>query len=190
MPRQGTFLYAADFHGAKIDVFDSQFAATRLSGSFVDSSLPAGYAPFDIQELGGVLVVAYAKQDADAKDEVDGAGLGYIDVYDTTGHLVRRLVSQGRLDAPWGLALAPRNFGRFGRDLLVGNFGDGKINVYNPTSGRFEGQLTNVDGNPIQIDRLWALRFGNGTFGTPRDLVFTAGIADESHGLLGTITAR
>lgn len=190
VPRRGTFLYAADFHGAKIDVFDSQFAPVHLSGSFVDRTLPAGYAPFNIQELRGFLVVAYAKQDADAEDEVAGAGLGFIDVYDTTGHLVRRLVSQDALDAPWGLALAPRHFGRFGGDLLVGNFGDGKINAYDPRSGRFEGQLTNEDGNPIQIDGLWALRFGNGTFGTPRDLLFTAGIADEDHGLLGEISAR
>lgn len=187
---QGTFLYAADFHGAKIDVFDSKFAPVHLSGSFADRSLPAGYAPFNVQELNGSLVVSYAKQDAAAHDEVDGAGLGFVDVYDTSGHLMKRLVSQGRLDAPWGLAIAPHRFGRFGGDLLVGNFGNGRIDAYNPQTGHFEGQLTNADGNPIQIDGLWALRFGNGTFGTPRSLVFTAGIAHEAHGLLGEIVTR
>jgi len=188
--RHGTFLYAADFHGAKVDVFDSQFAPVHIPGAFVDRSLPAGFAPFNIQQLGRFLVVSYAKQDADAEDEVAGAGLGFVDVFDTSGHLVKRLVSQGRLDAPWGLALAPRHFGGFGGDLLVGNFGDGMINAYDPRTGAFEGQLTNADGNPIQIDGLWALRFGNGTFGTARDLLFTAGIADEEHGLLGAIVAR
>lgn len=190
VPRKGTFLYAADFHGAKIDVFDSHFAPVLQTGAFVDRSLPAGFAPFNIQELGGFLVVSYAKQDAEGHDEVDGPGLGYVDVYDTSGHMVKRLVSQGALDAPWGLAIAPSRFGRFGGDLLVGNFGDGKIHAYDPRTGSFKGQLTNEDGNPIQIDGLWALRFGNGTFGTPRSLTFTAGIAGESHGLLGEIVAH
>lgn len=188
--RHGTLLYAADFHGAKIDVFDDAFRPVTLPGAFVDRGLPAGFAPFNVQELGGRLYVAYAKQDADAEDEVAGAGLGFVDVYSTRGKLLERLVSQGRLNAPWGLALAPRHFGGFGRDLLVGNFGDGKINAYDPRNGRFEGQLANEDGNPIQIDGLWALRFGNGTFGTPNGLLFTAGIADEEHGLLGEIVAR
>lgn len=187
---QGTFLYAADFHGAKIDVFDSSFAPAHLSGGFVDPSLPAGFAPFNVQQLNGSIFVTYAKQDAAKRDEVDGAGLGFVDVYTTSGHLVKRLVSQGRLDAPWGLVRAPSRFGRFGGDLLVGNFGNGMINAYNPSTGRFAGQLTNTDGAPIQIDGLWALRFGNGTFGTPRSLVFSAGIGDEGHGLLGEIVAH
>lgn len=189
--KHGTLLYAADFHGAKIDVFDDRFAPVRLPpGAFTDNGLPSGYGPFNVQELGGRLYVAYAKQDADAEDEVAGAGLGFVDVYDKRGHLLKRLVSQGKLNAPWGLALAPRHFGGFGRDLLVGNFGDGKINAYGARSGRFHGQLVNEDGNAIQIDGLWALRFGNGTFGTPDGLLFTAGIADEDHGLLGEIVAR
>jgi uncharacterized protein (TIGR03118 family) len=188
--KHGTLLYAADFHGAKIDVFNDHFARLTLPGAFVDRGLPAGYGPFNIQELGGRLYVAYAKQDADAVDEVAGAGLGFVDVYNTRGHLLKRLVSQGQLNAPWGLVLAPRHFGGFGGDLLVGNFGDGAINAYNPRSGHFEGRLVNEDGNPIQIDGLWALRFGNGTFGTPNGLLFTAGIADEEHGLLGEIVAR
>jgi len=188
--KHGTLLYAADFHGAKIDVFDSAFGPVTLPGAFVDSGLPAGYGPFNVQELGGRLYVAYEKQDADAEDEIAGAGLGFVDVYNTKGRLLKRLVSQGNLNAPWGLVLAPRHFGGFGGDLLVGNFGDGTINAYDPRSGAFQGQLVNTDGNPIQIDGLWALRFGNGTFGSPRDLVFSAGIGDEGHGLLGEIVAR
>lgn len=186
----GTLLYAADFHGAKIDVFDSAFRPVTLPGAFVDRGLPAGFAPFNVQELSGRLYVTYAKQDADAEDDVAGPGLGFVDVYNTKGRLLKRLVSQGNLNAPWGLVIAPKRFGGFGRELLVGNFGDGKINVYDPRSGRFQGQLVNQDGNPIQIDGLWALRFGNGTFGTPNGLLFSAGIADEEHGLLGEIVAH
>ncbi len=186
----GTLLYAADFHGAKIDVWDDRFMPVNLPGAFVDRGLPAGFAPFNVQELGGRLYVTYAKQDADAEDDVPGAGLGFVDVYNTKGRLLKRLVSQGNLNAPWGLALAPKHFGGFGGELLVGNFGDGKINAYDPHSGHFEGQLVNRDGNPIQIDGLWALRFGNGTFGTPDGLLFSAGIGDEGHGLLGEIVAR
>ena len=133
--------------------------------------------------------MSYAKQDADAKDDVAGAGFGFVDVYDPAGHLLKHLIAQGNLNAPWGLVIAPRRFGAFSGDLLVGNFGDGMINAYDPSTGAFRGQLLNEDGNPIQIDGLWGLRFGNGTFGTPRTLIFSAGIADESHGLLGEITA-
>ncbi len=187
---QGARLYAADFHNAKVDVFDEQFAPVKLPGAFSDSALPAGYAPFNIQELGGRLYVTFAKQDDQARDEVHGPGLGFVDVFDTNGHLLQRLVSQGQLNAPWGLALAPRNFGAFGGDLLVGNFGDGAINAYNAKTGTFDGQLSDRDGNPIRIDGLWALRFGNGVTGTPQTLLFTAGIADEGHGLLGEIVAH
>jgi uncharacterized protein (TIGR03118 family) len=183
------FLYAANFHAGTIDVFDGAFAPTTLSGHFTDPNLPAGFAPFNIQEIDGKLYVAYAKQDPDAEDEVAGPGLGYVDVYDTSGHLLRRFASQGPLNAPWGLALAPRQFGAFGGDLLVGNFGDGVIHAFDPRSGRFEGALKNEDGNVIAIDGLWALRFGNGTIGTPRTLLFTAGIGDEGHGLFGSIEA-
>jgi uncharacterized protein (TIGR03118 family) len=183
-------LYAADFHGAKIDVFDQSFAPVTAPGGFVDPNLPAGFAPFNVQELAGKIVVAYAKQDADAEDEVAGPGLGYVDVFDTGGHLLRRLISQGQLNAPWGLALAPSHFGAFSGDLLVGNFGDGAINAYDPRTGQFEGQLKNKDGNPIKVNGLWALRFGNGVTGTPTTLLFTAGIADEAHGLFGEIVVK
>jgi len=185
-----TMLYAANFHAGTIDVFNDSFAPVTVPGGFADPNLPAGFAPFNIQEIAGRLVVAYAQQDADAEDEVAGAGLGYVDVFDTSGHLLRRLVSQGALNAPWGLAVAPRHFGPFSGDLLVGNFGDGAINAYDPRTGAFRGTLQNKDGNQIRVNGLWALRFGNGVIGTPQTLLFTAGIGDEDHGLFGEIVVR
>jgi len=185
-----TMLYAANFHAGTIDVFNDSFAPVTVPGGFADPNLPAGFAPFNIQEIAGRLVVAYAQQDADAEDEVAGAGLGFVDVFDTSGHLLRRLVSQGALNAPWGLAVAPRHFGPFSGDLLVGNFGDGAINAYDPRTGAFRGTLQNKDGNQIRVNGLWALRFGNGVIGTPQTLLFTAGIGDEDHGLFGEIVVR
>jgi uncharacterized protein (TIGR03118 family) len=185
----GTFLYAADFHHARIDVFDSNFNLVHLPGSFTDPAIPRGFAPFNVQELGGRLYVAYAKQDAAAEDEVAGPGLGFVDVYSTSGHLLRRLVRRGQLNAPWGLVLAPAGFGRFSGDLLVGNFGNGRINAYDPGTGEFLGRLRHEDGSPIEIEGLWALRFGNGVTGDPTTLLFTAGIDDEAHGLFGAIQA-
>jgi uncharacterized protein (TIGR03118 family) len=182
------YLYAANFHAGRIDVFNGRFKKIRLSGRFRDARIPTGFAPFDIQLLGGKLYVSYAKQDAARHDDVAGPGNGFVDVYDTSGHLLRRLISRGDLNSPWGLALAPSSFGSFGGDLLVGNFGDGAIHAYDPTTGAAKGQLMNTDGNPILINGLWALRFGNGTFASSKTLVFTAGIGDESHGLLGEIT--
>jgi uncharacterized protein (TIGR03118 family) len=186
--RRGALLYAADFHGARIDVFDEHFAPVHLRpGAFTDGALPAGFAPFNVQELRGRLYVTYARQDAEAKDDVAGAGLGYVDVFTPGGRLIRRLISQGALNAPWGMAIAPAGFGGLDGALLVGNFGDGAINAYDARTGAPLGALRNEDGNPIRIDGLWSLRFGNGVFGTPRTLAFSAGIADEGHGLLGTI---
>jgi uncharacterized protein (TIGR03118 family) len=185
----GTFLYAADFHNARIDVFDQGFNLVHLSGSFTDPAIPRGFAPFNVQELGGVLYVAYAKQDADAEDEVAGQSLGFVDVYSTSGQLLRHLIQRGQLDAPWGLALAPAGFGRFSGALLVGNFGNGRINAYDPQTGEFLGRLHHENGRPIEIEGLWALRFGNGITGNPTTLLFTAGIDDEAHGLFGAIEA-
>jgi uncharacterized protein (TIGR03118 family) len=123
-------------------------------------------------------------------DDVHGAGLGFVDLYDTSGTLIRRLVSRGPLDAPWGIAQAPKHFGKAGKDLLIGNFGNGRINAFDPRNGRFEGALRKGEhGRPISIDGLWALEFGNGVIGTPDTLLFTAGPGDESHGLFGAITA-
>jgi uncharacterized protein (TIGR03118 family) len=183
-------LYAADFVGKKIDVFSSSFAPVTAPGGFVDPNLPAGYGPFNVQEIGGRIVVAYAEVDPQTGDEVAGDHKGFVDVFDTDGHLLRRLISGGALNAPWGLVLAPRHFGPFSGDLLVGNFGDGAINAYDPKTGQFDGTLTNKDGNAIKINGLWALRFGNGVFGTPTTLIFSAGIADEDHGLLGEIVVK
>jgi uncharacterized protein (TIGR03118 family) len=185
----GTFLYAANFHQGRIDVFDQGFNLVHLSGSFQDPEIPPGFAPFNVQELGGRLYVAYAKQDADREDEVAGPALGFVDVYSTSGHLLRHLIERGQLNAPWGLVLAPAGFGRFSGALLVGNFGNGRINAYNPATGEFLGRLRHEDGSPIQIDGLWALRFGNGVTGNPTTLLFTAGIDDEAHGLFGAIQA-
>jgi uncharacterized protein (TIGR03118 family) len=184
-----TYLYAADFHNARIDVFDQGFNLVHLSGSFADPAIPPGFAPFNIQELGGLLYVAYARQDADREDEVAGPSLGFVDVYSTGGQLLRHLIERGQLNAPWGLVLAPAGFGRFAGALLVGNFGNGRINAYDPGTGEFLGRLRHEDGSPIEIEGLWALRFGNGVTGDPTTLLFTAGIDDEAHGLFGAIQA-
>jgi uncharacterized protein (TIGR03118 family) len=188
----GPRLYAADFHNAKVDVFDGGWNDVTPAGSFVDPGLPDGYAPFGIQTIGGRIFVGYAKQDENAEDEVAGQGRGFVDAYDLAGNLVGRVVGHGQLDAPWGLALAPAGFGRFAGDLLVGNFGDGQINAYAESSpGVFahRGTLRTAGGKKLVIDGLWALEFGNGTIGTPQTLLFTAGPNDESHGLFGAITA-
>jgi uncharacterized protein (TIGR03118 family) len=187
--KNGALIYATDFHNAKVDVFDGSFTPVHMPGAFTDPNIPAGFAPFGIQEIDGFVVVSYAMQDADRKDDVKGPGLGFVDVYNPTGGLVKRLISNGELNAPWGLVLAPNGFGQFSGDLLVGNFGDGRINAYNPHTGDFLGQLQTKFG-PITIDGLWGLRFGNGVTGSPHTLLFSAGIADEAHGLLGEIRAR
>jgi len=182
----GSYLYGANFHAGTIDVFDSTFARTTVSGSFTDPNLPVGYAPFNVQEISGSLYVTYAQQDADAHDDVPGLGHGFVDVFTPDGAFVRRLVSQGRLDSPWGLALAPSDFGRFSGALLVGNFGNGRIHAYDPSTGRLLGTLS-ANRHPIVIDGLWGLRFGNGVAGNTNSLLFTAGPKDESHGLFGVI---
>jgi uncharacterized protein (TIGR03118 family) len=189
----GPRLYAADFHNARVDVFDDGWNDVTPAGSFTDPALPDGYAPFGIQTIGGRIFVAYAKQDQDAEDEIAGQGRGFVDAYDLAGNLVGRIQAHGQLNAPWGLALAPPGFGRFAGDLLVGNFGDGQINAYAEVApGVFEhrGTLREAGGKKLAIDGLWALEFGHGgSNGTPDQLFFTAGPDDESHGLFGTITA-
>jgi len=153
----------------------------------VDPGLPSGYGPFGIAEIKGMLYVTFAKQDATLHDDVAGPGHGFVDIFTNTGALVRRLVSRGALNSPWGLALAPRGFGMFGGDLLVGNFGNGIINVYNPTNGAALGKLRRHNGVPIDIDGLWGLMFGNGNAAKTNELIFSAGPNEESHGLLGKI---
>jgi uncharacterized protein (TIGR03118 family) len=185
----GNFLFAADFHNQRIDVFDKTFATAKLAGNFTDPNLPAGFAPFNVQNLGGKLYVAYAMRPTTGDDEVHGAGLGVVDVFDTDGNFIRRVATQGRLNAPWGLAIAPSGFGDLGGDLLVGNFGDGQINAFDPATGTDKGVLADPSGNPIGIDGLWGMTFGNGkTAGDAGSLYFAAGPSDESHGLFGKLT--
>ncbi|MGE5199535.1 MAG: TIGR03118 family protein [Rhodospirillaceae bacterium] len=184
---KGPRLYATDFHNNRVDVWDGAFMRVHQQGAFRDPKLPNGYAPFGIDTIKGDIVVSYAKQDAKAEDDVSGAGHGFIDVYSEGGKLLKRFASRGALNSPWGIAMAPKGFGGASGDMLIGNFGDGKINVYNPKTGAFLGQLDNATGNPISIDGLWALEFGNGVIGTPKTLLFTAGPNDEKHGLFGDI---
>ncbi|MGE5493481.1 MAG: TIGR03118 family protein [Actinomycetota bacterium] len=186
------YLYATNFHAGTVDVYNGSFAQSHLTGSFKDPNLPAGFAPFNIQNIGGKLYVTYAKQDADKHDDVAGLGNGFIDVFNLNGHLEKRLVTQGVLNSPWGLALAPSGFGQFSKDLLVGNFGDGMIHAFDPVTGALKGTLTDASGKPITIEGLWGLKFGNGGKGGLLDeLFFTAGISGggqiEDHGLFGDI---
>lgn len=186
----GAHLYVTDFHNNKVDVLAPDFTLEDSNGRFVDPAEPAGYAPFGIQNLGGTIFVTYAKQDADAHDEVDGPGLGVVDAFGTDGTFLGRVATGGDLNAPWGLAWAPSGFGRFSGDLLVGNFGDGRINGYAATSDGWEarGHLKDARSHPIVIDGLWGIGFGNGGSAGPTGvLYFAAGPEGESHGLFGSI---
>jgi uncharacterized protein (TIGR03118 family) len=187
---EGYFLYATDFRHGKIDVFDATYAPATLPGTFSDPTIPAGFAPYGIQNINGSLYVTYARQDAAREDAVKGKGLGYVNIFDANGRLVRRLISRGKLNAPWGLALAPASFGKFGNKLLVANNGDGYINVYDPQTGHCSGRLEHPSGSPVRIDGLWGLAFGNGVLNQPTDtLFFTAGPENEMHGLYGRLDA-
>jgi uncharacterized protein (TIGR03118 family) len=187
----GDFLYAADFHNNLVDVFNSSFHRVAIPGGFVDPNLPHGFAPFGIQNVGGRIVVTYAKQDENAEDEVAGDGLGFVSLFETNGAFVARIASRGALNAPWGVALAPADFGRFKGDLLIGNFGDGRINAFDATTFEELGHLKDERGKAVVIDGLWGLGFGNGgTAGPTNVLFFAAGPADETQGLFGRIDAR
>ena len=183
-----SFLYATNFRSGRVEAYDSTFTPVEMPGGlFVDRGLPTGYGPFGIAEIKGMLYVSFAKQDATLHDDVAGSGHGFVDVFTNNGKFVRRLISRGALDSPWGMALAPASFGQFGGDLLVGNFGNGLINVYNPDNGAHLGVLRQSNGVPIQIDGLWGLMFGNGNAAKTNQLIFSSGPSDESHGLLGKI---
>ena len=189
-------LYATDFHNGSVDVFDASFNPVPLSNAFQDTKVPKGFAPFGIQALGGNIFVTYAKQDSAKKDDVAGGGAGYVDEFTPDGALVARVVVGGRKNAPpnapWGLALAPSTFGGFSGDLLVGNFGNGRISAYTTVGGKwvYKGQLREGDGTLITLEGLWAIAFGNGAADGPANtLYFLSGPSDESHGLLGSITA-
>jgi uncharacterized protein (TIGR03118 family) len=172
-------LFAADFGNGVVTAFGPKF---KQGISFTDPNLPPNYVPFNVQNLNGQLYVTFAQKDPGATDENHGFGLGFVDVFDTSGHLLRRLISNGRLNAPWGLAIAPPSFGKFAGALLVGNFGNGRIGAYDPQTGEFLGKITDANGAPVVIDGLWAMHSGaNGT------ITFSAGPSDESHGLVGSL---
>jgi uncharacterized protein (TIGR03118 family) len=181
-------LYAANFRAGKIDVFPGTAAAPSLPGNFTDPNLPAGYAPFNVQNLNGKLYVTYALQDAAKHDENPGPGQGFVSVFDLSGNFLGRVGTGGTLNAPWGLAIAPSSFGNLAGDLLVGNFGDGTINAFDLQTDTFVSQLTGPNGVTLAIDGLWALNVGNGgSAGSDQKLYFTAGPDDESNGLFGVL---
>ncbi len=185
------YLYAADFGNGRIDVLDGSFAYQHWAGAFVDPMLPAHYAPFNIQALGGTLFVAYALNDGG--DEVHGEGLGIVSAFGMDGSFEGRVATFGALNAPWGLASAPASWGRFAGNLLVGNLGDGRINAYRPTSSGWEANshLKLANHHPLVIDGLWGIAFGNGAAnnGSTSTLFFAAGPKDETEGAFGTVTA-
>jgi len=185
---RGTFIYATNFRGGFVEMYDSDFTLVK---TFTDHTLRDSYAPFGIQAIGGKLFVTYAKTDPKKHDDEAGPGHGFIDAFDLDGNLLSRFAAHGALNSPWGIALAPGNFGDFSNALLVGNFGDGRINAFHLGSGQFLGQLQDTFGNPMAINGLWGLNFGNGAHEAPTTtLFFTAGIGDEGHGLFGAIAAH
>jgi len=189
---KGAFLFATNFSNGTVDVFgpngrDGMFTKVTLDGNFTDPEIPAGYAPFNIASIDGDLFVTYAKQNAQKHDDVAGAGHGFVDVFDTDGHLIRRFESRGRLNSPWGIARASFAFGPFSGKILIGNFGDGRINVFN-NDGKLVDQLEDVHGKPLVIEGLWTLTLGGGRNSSPDTLYFSAGPNDETNGLFGTIT--
>jgi uncharacterized protein (TIGR03118 family) len=190
----GVFLFATNFSAARIDVFgpataasNGQYVPIKTDGGFADPNIPAGYAPFGIQNIDGALFVTYAKQNADKHDDVAGPGNGFVNVFDTDGHLLRRFASRGPLNSPWGVARASYAFGRFSGDLVIGNFGNGQINAFD-SQGHFLGALRDASGKPLAIDGLWTLTLGGGRTSNSDTLYFTAGPNDETNGLFGTIT--
>jgi uncharacterized protein (TIGR03118 family) len=184
------FLYVTNIRAGRIEVYDTNFHAVSLAGAaFRDDNIPQGFAPFNVQEVKGNLYVTYAQQNASKHDDFDFPGFGYVDKFSPQGQLLQRLEHGPWLNAPWGVALAPANFGFFSNHLLIGNAGSGQIAVYDPGSGSFDGLLRDANGHAIQNDRLWALRFGNDQGAGPSNwLFFTAGISDEAHGLFGFFT--
>jgi uncharacterized protein (TIGR03118 family) len=193
----GPLLYATNFRSGNVDVFDSNFQSPTppLTGSFTDPKLQAGYAPFGIQNINGQIWVTYAQQDAAKHDPVNKPAHGFVDVFDTDGNLLTRFAQHGHLDSPWGVAMAPATFGQFANDMLIGNFGNGVINVFDPTSGKWLGAVTDSNGHTLVNSGLWSLTFGgalnsNGTSSSPNTLFFSAGLNDENDGLFGTIVPQ
>jgi uncharacterized protein (TIGR03118 family) len=182
------YAYLANFRSGAVDVLKGNAAAPALIGNFVDPALPNGFAPFGIQRIGTTIYVTYAVQDGAKHDDVPGLGNGIVDAFDLQGTFLQRLATGGMLNSPWGLALAPAGFGSFGGDLLVGNFGDGLIHAFDPSTKALVGTLTDSLGNPLSIDGLWSLQFGNGGAAGPTStLFFTAGPNGEDDGLFGEL---
>ena len=193
----GPLLYATNFRTGKVDVFDTNFQSPNppLSGSFTDPKLQHGYAPFGIQNINGQIWVTYAMQDKPRHDPVNKPAHGFVDVFDTDGNLIQRFAQHGHLDSPWGLAMAPATFGQFANDILIGNFGDGAINAYDPKSGHWLGTLRGTNGRALVNDGLWSLTFGgalnsDGSTSSADTLFFSAGPNDEADGLFGMIAPQ
>jgi uncharacterized protein (TIGR03118 family) len=191
----GDRIYATDFVNGMVDIFDSSYMPVTLGGAFNDPTLPAGYSPFGIENIGGSIYVTYALKQPGGHDDVPGPGFGFVDKFDTDGTLQQRLIigipgdPSSPLNSPWGLALAPSDFGDLSNLLLVGNFGDGRINAFDPSTGAFVSTLNDSSGNPIINHGLWALKFGNSGPGfNPDHLYFTAGLNDEADGLFGVLS--
>jgi len=205
-----TYLYAADFRQGRVEVFDTNFKPIQMrddgdrddradfdhdrgndhNAGFDDPRLPRGYAPFNVQNIGGNIYVSFAKQDSAKHDELHGAGMGFVDVFSPRGRLLARLQAGPWFNAPWGLAMASSDFGAYSHNVLVGQFGSGEVLAFDPVTGKFKGKLNGVDNNPIHIDGLWAIAFGNGANAGPAtSLYFTAGPDGETNGLFGTLTA-
>ena len=183
-------LLLANFHAGRVDVYDSAFHKVPAAGQFTSVGVPTGYAPFNVAVLDGRVYVSFAKQDSARHDDVAGAGNGFVNVYDPSGHFVRQLLRRGFLNSPWGMAIAPAGFGSLAGDLLVGNFGDGRIHAVDPRTGHLEATLRGSNGSPLVIDGLWGLLPGNGTAGARSDVWFSAGPGGEAHGLLGILRSQ
>jgi uncharacterized protein (TIGR03118 family) len=187
-PKAGPELFATDVHNATVDVFNKDFHLVSTPSEFHDKLIPAGYAPFNIQLIGGLLYVTYGKQNATKTDVIPGAGFGFVDVYSVNGLLIKHLVSHGPLNEPWGLTISPSGFGAFSKDLLVGNLGNGWINAFNPTTGKYLGALnSSSSGYPLAINGLWGLMNGSSSFGGAQSVVFTSGPNGYRDGLVGVI---
>jgi uncharacterized protein (TIGR03118 family) len=180
----GVRLFVTNFREGKVSICDENFAEIEDDEAFVDPGIPATFSPFGIENINGLIYVTYAKRDRDGEDDVPGHGHGYVSVFDADGNFISRLVTRGALNSPWGLTLAPNHFGNLSGALLVGNFGDGLIHGYDPTTGAFLGTMSKPDGTPLVLDQLWALHALGGT-----RVFFTAGIVEEEHGLFGVIKA-
>jgi uncharacterized protein (TIGR03118 family) len=187
----GDLLFATNIFAGTVDVFDKDFNQVTVPGNFDDPTIPSGFAPFGVANINGDLYVSYALQDATKENDQPGPGNGFVDIFDTNGNLIRRLISNGPLNSPWGMALAPSNFGPLSNKLLVGNFGDGAINAFDPDTGLLVGQPRDSKGMPIVVNGLWSLVFGDGSDGRPRNsLYFSAGPSHENHGVFGEVRLR